>query len=1039
MLTVGVLGPVEAHRDGVRLEVPAGKTTELLARLALEAGARVRTDVLIEDLWTDPTGRNTLQSKVSQLRRALGDREAVVGHRDGYSLSVEAEAVDALRAIELGAASAAARAAADPATALERAQPGLALFRGEVLVEAGDWAAAHRTRLEEVRLGLVEDALAARVDLGAGGEVVAELEGLVEQHPLREALWCLLILALYRSGRQADALAAYARVRRLLLDELGVDPGVELRTLEQQVLQQRVDLGSRVTRPAGVPGNLPPPGRPIVGRAEDLAALPGALRAGRLLTLVGPAGVGKTRLALEVAPTLVTGGAGPAGRALVPGGVWLVRLDAVPSGGSAYAVSQAVHEALHVGGDRELRALLAEPGTVLLLDNCEHVAVAIARLVQRLLEEVPSLRVLATSQVPLGLDAEHVHRVQPLSQEESVSLFARRAEEVPRPFVLDEATAALVEQVCRRLDGLPLAIELAAARVRSLSVRDIARHLDDRFTVLRDPSSQSPERRRALAGAIGWSYDLLFPDDQRGLWALSCFAGSASLDGFEHVLGVLGVPKAATLDTVTRLVDRSLVSLEEDQGGVVRYRLLDSVRAYAADRLLESGQLATVAAAHAEWYAGVAAWSDERVRTRHQPECLSVARAERANVDAALAWCAEHDRGLGLRIALGCGWTWVVLGDGPAGAARLRSALYDGAPPVERAQALLLAGWLEASAGDLALAQADLDAARSLGADDESWRADLERHEAFLAIQQGRPELVSERATSSLRRARDLGDGWRAAGAAVLAAYGALMVGDTAVATRHGEVAVDLLATIADPWVLVHAQAMLGGVAQAEHRLADAAAALERAAEESAAMGFLGQAALHRATLGRVLQRLGDSGAAEACERAIGEAVSVGDGRLAATARLTLARLHRVAGEVSAARELLELNARWYESAGGGDLALVNAAVLASVRDDADRLAAVLERARSESDPEAQLWALDGLARLVAEAGDEPRAAALLHESDALAAGLAHVVDDSDRFDALSARDLLDGHQAAASTQSAQTSTITDQAALNPPSAPGQP
>ena len=640
VLTVGVLGEVEVHRDGVRLDLPAGKTTELLVRLALDAGTRVRADALIEDLWAGPTGKNTLQSKVSQLRRALGDKDLVVGTGDGYLLAVDAGSVDAVRVTELAAQAADARGSDEAAVAVERAREGLALFRGEVLVDAGDWANAHRTRLEEVRLGLVEDVMAARVELGAGGELVAELESLVEKYPLREGLWASLVTALYRADRQADALAAYARVRRLLVEELGVEPGTALRSLEQQVLQQSPSLDAgRVSRVVDVPGNLPAPAATLVGRAEDMSAVAGALDEHRLVTVVGIAGVGKTRLALDV------------GRELAPpGGVWLVRLDAVDDNA---VLPQVIAETLHVPSVDALTERLSGSGTVLLLDNCEHVVGQVAALVRSLLDAVPQLRVLATSQVPVGVEEEHVYALEPLSQEASVQLFTRRAKQLRRQLVLDDAATAAVEDVCRALDGLPLAIELAASRVRSLSVRDIGRRLEDRFALLRDPNSQLPDRRRALSGAIAWSYELLFPDDQRGLWALSCFAGSASLEATEHVLSALDVPGSSVLDTISRLVDRSLVTVDSIDDGTVRYRLLDSIRAYAGERLRESGEGDAAAAAHASWFGGLADWCDEHVRSERQPECLAIARTERANVDVALAWCAANDPLLGVRIANG--------------------------------------------------------------------------------------------------------------------------------------------------------------------------------------------------------------------------------------------------------------------------------------------------------------------------------------------------------------------------------------------------
>ena len=997
MLRVAVLGAVEAHRDGVRLDLPAGKTTELLARLALDPGTRVRVDALLDDLWADPAGRNTLQSKVSQLRRALGDKDLVRGSADGYALVVPDEAVDAERAVQLADASAAARAAGDLAASLAAAQEGLALYRGAVLVDAGDWATPHRNRLEEVRLGLLETAMADRVDLGAGGEVVAELGSLVEEYPLREGLWAALVTALYRAGRQADALAAYARVRRLLADELGVDPGPTLEAVQQQVLQHSPDLERSGPPSLTTPGNLPPVPALLVGREDDLAEVVSALARHRLVTVVGPGGVGKTRLALEVASRLTP-----------PGGVWLVRLDAVEADAN---LADVLTETLHVGGgERSLHERLSGADTVLLLDNCEHVVDRVALLVQSLLDAVPQLRVLATSQASLGVEEEYRQQLEPLTQEQSVTLFVHRAQELRRSLVLDAAATAVVGDVCRSLDGLPLAIELAAARMRSLSVHDIARRLEDRFVLLRDPSSHRPERRRALEGAIGWSYELLFPDDQRGLWALSCFAGSAALGAVEHVLAALGVPAASALDTVDRLVDRSLVSLDPLEGGEVRYRLLDSIRAYATARLQESGQAEVAAAAHASWYAATAAWCDAHVRSEQQPACLAVARAERANADVALAWCAVHDPPLGVRIANGFGWTWVVLGDGTAGAARVRNALFDQAPARDRATGFLLAGWLEASAGNVELAQADLDHARSLAEElaDEVLGADVDRHQAFLAIQQGRPDLVLSAAAASLATYRPRRLRWQIAGSLLLGAYGALMVGDTSTATRDATEAVSIVTELGDSWGLVHGQAMLGAVAQAEHRFGDAAAALEHAAEQSAAMGFLGQAALHRATLARVQQRLGDPRAAGSFDQAIREARAGGDGRLAATARLNLARLRRSTGAVSEAIALLEENERWYASAGGGDYALLSRCVLAACRDDGPELEEALRAARASGNLEVEVHALDALARLAAANGDVGSATLALAESDQLASQAGHLLDASDRFDGNEARRRLD-------------------------------
>ena len=601
------------------------------------------------------------------------------------------------------------------------------------------------------------------------------------------------------------------------------------------------------------------------------------------------------------------------------------------------------------------------------------------------------------------------HQLEPLTQEESITLFVGRAQQQRRQFALDPATVAAVAEVCQSLDGLPLAIELAASRVRSLSVPDIARRLDDRFAILRDPNSRRPDRRRALEGAIGWSYELLFPDDHRGLWALSCFSGGASLAAAERVMSALGVPAGAVLDTIGRLVDRSLVTVDNAAGGEVRYRLLDSIRAYAVQRLSESGQLDLAAGAHAAWYAETAAWCEQQVRTDQQPECLAIVRAERSNIDVALAWCAAHDPQLGVRIANGFGWTWVVLGAGTAGAARIRNALVDQASARERATGLLLAGWLEASAGNVGLAQSDIDQARELAEElrDDGLVADVDRHQAFLSLQQGRPSEAVSTATASLVRYRSLGLRWPTAASLLLAAFGALMLGDTATAQRDAGEAVGILTPLGDSWALVHAHAMLGGIAQAEHRFDDAARALERAAEQSAAMGFLGQAALHRATLARIQHRAGDPRAAASYARAIDEAVANGDGRLAATARLNLARLRRLADDQAGAIALLAENERWYATAGGGDFALLSHSLLAAVNDDAEGLEAVQQEARTTGNIEVLLQALEGLARLAASRGNVAGARTLLAEADALAPQVAHLLDEADRIDADQARRLI--------------------------------
>ena len=650
-----------------------------------------------------------------------------------------------------------------------------------------------------------------------------------------------------------------------------------------------------------------------------------------------------------------------------------------------------------------------------MLDNCEHLADGVAELVSWLMDTVPSVRLLLTSQVPLRVGGESVHHLSPLDQADAVSLFTTRAKALRDRFVLDVATADLVGDICRSLDGLPLAIELAAGRARSMSVDDIARRLDDRFVLLRDPSSTSTERRRALAGAIGWSYDLLFPDDQRGLWALSCFTGGATLDAVEHVLGALGVPPAATVDVITRLVDRSLVEVDAAADGAVRYRLLDSISTFAAARLEDS-----------RWNGASRLRTRRGTPTSHggarstcgplsNPGACASPEPNGTTSTPPLPGAASTTRHSVPRIATEMGWTWVVMGEGPVGAARLRKANSSHAKPLHRLRAHLLAAWLEASAGDLVLAENDLGAARRIATalNDELDSADVDRHEAFLALQQGRADVAARSARRSLDANQRAERPWETAASLILAAYAALMVGDTATAAREATAAVEILAPIDDAWALVHAQGLLAGIARVEGRLDDASHALRGAAEKSRVLGFSGQAALHLASLGEVERQLGqDRRAVRTLRRAVDQAMAGGDGRLAATARLHVAQLLRADGQGPAALDLLEQNVEWYAHAGGGDGALLSTCVLAAETRDARALASVLDEARRTHDVPLQIHALDAQAHHAALDAQPALAFTLLGQADDAAALTPTAIPERERHDKRQALSLLVGANA---------------------------
>jgi len=1014
---VSVLDVVELHRDGERIAVRRGKTAEVLVRLALEAGVMVRTERLIEDLWADEasaTARNTLQTKVSRLRRALGDAALVKGSSAGYTLEVGASAVDALEVLRLAEQASTFRGAGDPSAALETCEIALAMFKGDILSGAGeaDWVLPHRVRLEEVRLGLIEDQLAARLDLGASGDVVGELEALVRVHPLREGLWALLMVALYRDGRQADALATYQRARSTLSDELGLDPGLQLQQLEQQILVHDRELGAAYSRVRGLgpekpAGNLPALSAELVGRDAEVAAIVDLVSRHRLVEILGPGGVGKTALAVAVGRVLSAED--------TPGGVWLARLEAAAT---ADEVVDTLVAALSVGGEAALFERLRSSAAVLILDNCEHVLDVAAPLAVRLLDTAPGLRIVCTSQVPLDIEGETRFEVAPLALPDAVALFAQRAGS-QRTNRSTNASNDAVEDLCRSLDGLPLAIELAAARTNTLSIEEITRRLDDRFSVLSDPTSRRPARRRALRSTIGWSYELLFPDDQRGLWALAAFAGGAPLSAVEHVLEALEVPATAAMDVVGRLTSRSLVSLDHETASTtVRYRLLDSIRDFALEAMAEAGLSERAFAAHAAWFAGAAASSTHGVRSSDQAQHLAFARTERTNIEAALTWSIENAPLFALAIVNGFGWAWVVLGDS-RGAQRILSALDavgDSAPARDRADALLLAAWIEASTDRLELARDHITEASEVAdtIDDVDLQARCSCYLAYVVSHHGEFRHALELTDRSDALYDGLDRSWDQAANWLFAARAAISAGDEQRSVDAVDRVEHWLQGIDDPWLHVRHEAVRGELARIQHRFHDAVAHMSRAAETSRRLGFQQTEAYQVASLGRAQCQAGDydSGAAT-LELAVEKAEATGDVRLAALVRVHLGRVLRALGQDALARTALEEADAWHRAAGGGELASLGECLLAAMRVDdpsagAERsLATLLADAQRDDLAHVEVLALDALARIAADSGDLPRARALCETADRRMAHASHFITDVDRVDAHAVRRMV--------------------------------
>jgi DNA-binding SARP family transcriptional activator len=507
----GILGPVRAVRDGRVLGLGGPKRRAVLALLLVAGGRVVPAERLAEELWggcPPPAAAGTLRAHVSRLRTLLSPDAVLIAQGGGYALATEAGQLDAGRFERLLGAGREALERGEVAAAASRFREALGLWRGRALADVTDVESLARegARLEELRLVAVEGRVEADLALGLGAEVAGELEGLVAEYRVRERLWWLLVLALYRAGRQADALAAYRRAREMLAEELGIEPGEELRRLEQAVLRQEVPAAPQSAR-----HNLPVRLTSFVGRERELAALEGLAGEARLVTLTGAGGAGKTRLALEFAADAMERFAD---------GVWLAGLAGVAD---PQLVPSVVMEALGVrqSGDvpvlEALRYRLRSAELLLVLDNCEHLLGACADLAVALLGSAPGVRVLATSREPLGVPGEAVYPVPPLAvplessdaqalaRAPAVRLFVARATAARAGAGVQAAPVGVVARICRELDGLPLAIELAAARASVLSAEEIEAHLADKFRFLAYRRPVADPRHQTLTAAIGWS------------------------------------------------------------------------------------------------------------------------------------------------------------------------------------------------------------------------------------------------------------------------------------------------------------------------------------------------------------------------------------------------------------------------------------------------------------------------------------------------------------------------------------------------------
>ncbi|MEU0158909.1 BTAD domain-containing putative transcriptional regulator [Streptomyces sp. NPDC006261] len=979
-----ILGTTRALRDdGTAVVLGGARLRALLTALALHPGRTVPAGVLVGEVWdgdlpADAAG--ALQALVGRLRRALG-RNAVESVENGYRLAAEPDAVDLHRFERLAGEGSRALERGDAEKAVTVLDEALALWGGPPLDDLPD-RAAPASRLESRRLAARRARLEALRVLGRADEALWELAALCAAHPLDEPLQALHIRALRDAGRTAEALAAYDEVRTVLSDRLGTDPGPELRGLYAELLHQGPAAPESAKPPAPQPApapqqspapqptpaaRKPPPPAPgnlrarltsFVGRDGDIAALSEDLTHARLVTLLGPGGAGKTRLSQETAEAVADAW---------PDGVWLAELAPVDD---PEAVPEAVLSALGAretvlrgAGAEELRAVdrtgddalvrltehCAPRRMLLLLDNCEHVVGAAAALADHLLTHCPQLTVLATSREPLGVPGEFVRPIDPLPDPMALRLLAERGAAARPGFRTDtdEGTAAACAEICRRLDGLPLAIELAAARLRMLTPRQIADRLDDRFRLLTNGSRTVLPRQQTLRAVVDWSWELLDGAERAVLRRLAVFAGGCSLAAAEEVCALPGQDGSVAVDSLDvadllgSLVDKALVVAAPGEDAEMRYRLLETVGEYAAERLAETGERAAVERSHLVHYRELARTTGPAMRGAGQRAAIAVIRREYENLRTAFRHAvAARDEHEALCLVLSLSWYWMLrdlrsdarqwaeaassLGPDPFArpgvrAPSLPEPAIDRPPPMDGSQLA------EARRGSALIQVASVDDAISAWSD----AAGQERLMIIAdAYRPGQPQTcrmpgtfwmyaimftgdmdrTREALDETVRASRAYGYEWELAAALQLRAnFLAGHSGHADLARADAEESLGIFTRLDDDWGTAEALASRGEANERTGHFAEALDDYAAAVEYARKIGASSQVALLRARYAGPLAELGRLPEAEAALREVCEGGPPPSPESVAIARMHLAFVLGAQGRTAEAREQVDM------------------------------------------------------------------------------------------------------------------------------------